>query len=170
VAIVFRSAFASTGDINSALDGLGLPTVGWLTTPMGARVSVAAMALWESFGFNVVLVYAALQRLPRDLYEAAALDGASDLTVIRRISLPLTVPVLLFVSVTTTFSAFNLFTEPQLLTRGGPGTATLAPGLLVFNTGLLYGRFGEAAALGLITGAIAAVAGLLLVRIMKERT
>jgi ABC-type sugar transport system permease subunit len=170
VAIVFRSAFASNGDINGVLSGLGLPTVPWLTTPMGARVAVSAMALWEYFGFNVVLVYAALQRLPRDLFEAATLDGASELTMIRRISLPLTVPILLFVSVTTTFSAFNLFTEPQLLTSGGPGAATLAPGLLVYRTGLIYGRFGEAAALGLITGAIAAVAGLLLVRIMKERT
>jgi ABC-type sugar transport system permease subunit len=169
-AIVFRSAFAPTGDINGALDGLGLPTVPWLTDPTGARVAVSAMALWESFGFNVVLVYAALQRLPRDLFEAAALDGARELTMVRRITLPLTLPVLLFVSVTTTFSAFNLFTEPQLLTQGGPGTATLAPGLLVYRTGLIYGRFGEAAALGLITGAIAAVAGLVLVRIMRERT
>ena len=135
-----------------------------------ARISLAGMVLWEGLGFNTMLMLAGLQRIPRDLYEAAAVDGASPLEAERVITLPLMVPIMLFVSITTTFGTFNLFTEPNLLTVGGPGTATLTPGLLLYQMAFSYGRLGPATALGLVIGGVAAIFGLAQLRLSRVRT
>jgi ABC-type sugar transport system permease subunit len=168
-AIVFRALYAQEGISNMFLGALGITSVGWLTEPFGAKLAVSGMVLWEILGYNTVLLFAGLQRIHPELYEAAAVDGASRLVIIRAITFPLMIPLMLFVCVTSTFGVFNLFTEPLLLTKGGPGTATLTPGLLLYREAFDYGRFGNGAALGLMIAAVALAAGLLQFRVMRGR-
>jgi ABC-type sugar transport system permease subunit len=167
--IVFRSLYAETGELNGLLDALSLPTVGWLSEPTPARIAVAGIVAWSSLGFNTMLMLAGLQRIPRELGDAAAVDGATTWKTVRHITVPLMIPIMLFVSVITVFATFNLFAEPKLLTGGGPANATLTPGLAIYSEGFGYGRFGTAAALGLAFAMVALLIGVLQLRVGRER-
>jgi lactose/L-arabinose transport system permease protein len=168
-AIVFRALYSQEGVLNVLLAGLGLSGVGWLTETSWAKLAVSGMVVWEILGYNAIMMFAGLQRIPNELYEAAAVDGASRLVMVRAITFPLMIPLMLFVSVTTTFGVFNLFTEPLLLTKGGPGTATLTPGLLLYREAFSFGRFGNGAALGLMIAVVALAIGLLQIRLLRGR-
>lgn len=168
-AMVFRALYSQEGLLNVLLAGLGLAGVGWLTEAWWARLAVSGMVMWESLGYSTVMMFAGLQRIPNEVYEAAAVDGASRFVMVRAITFPLMIPLMLFVSVTTTFSVFNLFTEPLLLTKGGPGTATLTPGLLLYREAFSFGRFGNGAALGLMIALVALAIGVLQIRLLRGR-
>lgn len=167
-ALIFRTLYANGGGLDGALHALGLPNVRFLDNPVWAKLSLTGMVLWQLLGFNTMLMLAGLQRIPRDLFEAAHVDGASRWRTALRITVPLMWPIILFVSVTTCFGVINLFAEPDLLTGGGPGTATLTPGLQIYSDAFRFGHFGSAAALGLVTAAFAAVFGIAQLRLQRR--
>jgi multiple sugar transport system permease protein len=114
----------SFGLANSALNAVGIPSQPFLSDPSQALYVIVAMTIWGWTGFTVVVYLAALQGVPPELQEAAAIDGASRFTVFRTITLPLLSPASLFLVVWLTINALQLFDEVYLTTRGGPLHAT----------------------------------------------
>lgn len=134
------------GLLNHLLGLVGLPPVRWLSDPTMAKVSVGVVAVWRAIGLNSIIFLAALQSIPREYYEAASLDGATQWQQFRHITLPLLRFALLFVSVTTTIAWLQFFDEPFVLTEGGPVGATTSISLFVFEEGFSRNQFGYASA------------------------
>ena len=129
LSLIFTNLYAQDGYINSLLQltGLPYPKGGWLQNPSTALGAIMAMDVWIAIGYYVVLFLAALQTIPKDLYEAAELDGASQWDQFKRVTLPGLRPMLLFVIVINTIRSFQVFTEVYVMTKGGPlhSTTTL---------------------------------------------
>jgi len=114
---------------------------GWLTTQPWAWFSVLLATLWWTIGFNTIILLAGMQSIPVDLYEAAAIDGASKSQQFWRITVPLLRPILLLVITLQIIASFQLVGQPQFMTGGGPPTAQTTPVLMyVYNTGFT-GRY-----------------------------
>ncbi|MEE1665121.1 sugar ABC transporter permease [Streptomyces sp. WAC07094] len=142
--------FNSNGLVNQALGPLA-PDPSWLVNSHLAMPVVAVFVAWKQLGFFVVLYLSALQNVPNELYESAALDGAGRFRTFRSITVPAVRPATLLVLVLATITGANLFTEPYLLTSGGgPDGATTSPVLLMYQRGLQQGHPDEAAAIGVI--------------------
>lgn len=139
------------GTVNTVLHGLfGAPPIDWLADPTWAKVSVSIILLWRWVGYLTIFFLAGLQAVPADLYEAAALDGAGRFRQFTTVTLPSLKPVTGFVAVTSFISAAQLFDEPYLLTRGGPGEATLSVAMFIHRAAFERQQFGYAAAAGVV--------------------
>jgi multiple sugar transport system permease protein len=112
------------GLVNAALNSLGVPSQPFLASPSQALYVIAAMTIWGWTGFSVIVYLAALQGVPAELHEAAAIDGATAFTRFRTITVPLLGPANLFLVVWLTINALQLFDEVYATTRGGPLRAT----------------------------------------------
>lgn len=128
--LIFDQNFGVTNDI---LGHLGIPAVGWLTTTTWARPTIALFVLWKSTGFALVIMLAAVQAIPDDVYEAAAIDGAGTLSVFARITVPLMRPAIAFFVVVSTLGVSQMFLEPYVITKGGPYNSTTTSGLYLFD-------------------------------------
>ena len=147
---VWLFLFNSDGLVNQALGPLA-PDPSWLVNSHLAMPVVAVFVAWKQLGFFVVLYLSALQNVPQELYESAAIDGAGRLRMFRSITVPAVRPATLLVLILATITGANLFTEPYLLTSGGgPDGATTSPVLLMYQRGLQQGHPDEAAAIGVI--------------------
>jgi lactose/L-arabinose transport system permease protein len=147
----FRILFTqNNGLINVALEWIGLPAVPWLESIWGARVSLSILIIWAWLGYNMVLMLAGLQTIPKDLSEAAMVDGASPIRSFFSITVPLMRPVILFCAITSTIGSFGLFAEVMALTGGGPVNANLTPLLRIYNVAFANLRFGYASALAYV--------------------
>lgn len=126
LSLIFTNLYAHDGYINSLLRLLGLPYPkdGWLLNTGTALPAIMAMDVWIATGYYTVLLLAALQTIPKDLYEAAEIDGASRRQQFFRITLPGLRPMLLFVIVINTIRSFQIFTEVYVMTKGGPLNST----------------------------------------------
>ena len=138
----------NNGLLNQLLGALGLPKVPWLTSPSLAMPSIAIMATWKNVGLYIVLFLVGLQSVPRYLYEAADLEGASDWQKFRHITLPMINPTLLMVVILSTIGGFSLFIEPFIMTGGGPMNSTLSAVLYIYKQAFDFYRMGYAATLG----------------------
>ena len=144
---VFQILFATrNGLINLFLGALGLPPTPWLDTVMGTRVTLAIMLIWAWLGYNMILMLAGLQTIPRDLSDAAKVDGASEWQVLWRITIPLLRPIILFSVVLSTTGTFNLFNEVAALAgiNGGTERAVLTPMIKIYSDGFRHFYFGRA--------------------------
>jgi sn-glycerol 3-phosphate transport system permease protein len=122
---VFAGLFApAVGTLNEVLAGLGVAGPAWLQSPGWALISIALATAWYEFGFTFLVLLAALQALDPEPLEAAALDGAGEWRTAWSIILPAIRPSLLFLVVTQTISGLQIFTQIQVLTRGGPSGTT----------------------------------------------
>lgn len=125
----------SYGALNSLLEAVGLDSLtrNWLGDPRYALYSVMAVMVWVQFGYPVVMFMAGLQRIDPELYEAAEVDGATWSQRFRTITIHLLKPEIYVVLVTTTIAALKIFGQIYVLTRGGPGTATLVPSYFAYK-------------------------------------
>lgn len=147
MAYLFNQEF---GLVNGALRTVGLPGVGWLTTSTGATAVVIAVYVWQNFGFTFLLFLGGLAGIPRDVYEAASIDGARGPSQFRHVTLPLVSPTMLVASVMAVISALQIFDQPYVLTRGGPGDSTRTAVMVIFETAFRQLEFGKASAIGLV--------------------
>jgi N-acetylglucosamine transport system permease protein len=142
----------NTGLLNSGLRAAGLGTLArsWLAEPHLALPAVMAVLVWSSVGFYVVLFSAAIDAIPKDLFEAALLDGASGWHTFRRVTLPLVRESVQVAFVYLGIAALDAFAVVQVMTvgPGGPDGATEVIGLSLYRTAFTYGRFGYASAMG----------------------
>lgn len=114
----------SAGVLNYFLAQMHLPPVNWLADPRWALLSVVAVAVWRSLGFNVIVLLGGLQSIPAHLYESACIDGAGRWRLFWDITMPLLSPTLFFVFIVNTISALQTFGEINILAQGGPAGAT----------------------------------------------
>jgi ABC-type sugar transport system permease subunit len=135
------------GLINMLLRISGLPTIPWLENIWWARVSLSLLIIWAWLGYNMVIMLAGLQTIPRDLSEAALVDGATPIQAFFRITVPLMRPVILFCLITSTIGSFGLFPEVMTLTMGGPVNATITPLIRIYGVAFGSYQFGYASAL-----------------------
>ena len=146
---VFRLLFnTQNGAVNAALVGLGLPRIDWLNSPIPAFILIILTVTWRYAGYNAIIILAGLQNIPLELYEAAKIDGANPWQQFWGITLPLLRPILLFALVLSVIGTLQLFTEPFLITGGGPGNATLTLGVYLYQQGFRSFNFGYASAIG----------------------
>jgi len=138
------------GVLNGILASVHLPPVPWLVNARMAMPSIAIMATWKNVGIYIVLFLVGLQNIPRELYEAASLDGATAFRQFRHITFPMLNPTVIVIVVLSTIGGFSLFIEPYVLTGGGPMQSTLSGMLYIYNQAFYFGHMGYAAALGFV--------------------
>jgi multiple sugar transport system permease protein len=155
------------GLFNHLLSLVGIDPVPWLSDPTMAKWSVGLVAVWRATGLNIVIFLAALQGIPKEYHEAAAIDGASELQRTLRITIPLLRFAIFFVTVTTVISWLQFFDEPYVLTDGGPAGATTSISLYIFQQGFRYNQFGFASAGSLVLFVIIAAVTLIQLRLRR---
>jgi multiple sugar transport system permease protein len=142
--------FSSNGLVNALLGPLA-PQPSWLVNRTLAMPLIALFVTWKQLGFFVLLYLAALQNIPRELYETAAVDGAGRLRAFRSVTVPGVRPATTLVVILATVTGANLFTEPYLLTGGGgPDGESASPVLVIYQRGIQQGEPDFAAALGVL--------------------
>jgi multiple sugar transport system permease protein len=142
------------GSINAFLMWLGFQKVGWLIDPMWAMPAIAIMATWKNVGLYIILFLVGLQSVPKSLYEASELEGASRWQQFWFITLPVINPTVVMVMLLSTIGGFSLFIEPYVMTGGGPLNSTLSSVLYIYKQGFFYYHMGYAATLGLVLALI----------------
>jgi multiple sugar transport system permease protein len=126
------------------------PQVGWLVSAQTALISLIIMTSWATIGYDMVIFLAALQSIPAQLFEAATVDGAGQGTILRKIILPLVSPTIFFVLVTNTISVLQIFSEPYIMTQGGPANSTITIVYYLYQKGFQRFQMGYGAALAWI--------------------
>src|SRR5690606_8286166 len=125
IAVVFSWVFSTDyGMANNVLQSVGLAKVQWLQTPSLALGALILVNTWKQLGYDIIIYIAALQAVPTELYDAAAVDGGKKFHVFRRITFPLVMPTTYFLLVVSVIEAFQIFTIVDVMTRGGPAGAT----------------------------------------------
>ena len=157
------------GLFNMVLGYLGLPGVPWLENTWWARISLSLLIIWAWLGYNMVIMLAGLQTIPRDLTEAAQVDGASPMQAFFRITVPLMRPVILFCLITSTIGSFGLFTEVSTLTRGGPMNATITPLIRIYGLAFTSYQFGYASAVAYTFFALIFILTIIQFRMNREQ-
>ena len=145
---------------------LGLGAIPWLTSTTWAMPAIMIYGIWGGLGYVMVLFLAGLQGIPQEYYEAASIDGAGGWQKFRHITLPLLRPVLLFILITQTIAAAQVFTPAYAMTRGGPVAATRVVSLLIYQTGFEYLKMGYAAAMAVVMFVIMGLAALIQMRVV----
>jgi len=136
------------GPITNSLASLGLPPLDWSVEPSHGLALVIVLSVWHHLPFTFILLYTALLGIPRDLYEAAQVDGANAWKQFVRITIPLLVPAMLVALVFRYIFAFRIFSEVWLLTGGGPARTTEVLAVYLYRQAFRYADFGAGAATG----------------------
>ncbi len=138
------------GAVNTALAHIGIHGPDWLSSSQWALPVVALVNIWQYVGYNMLFFLAGLQAVPKELYEAADLDGANKFQQFFRISFPLLNSTLLFVLVTGVIGSFQVFDTLYVLTQGGPGNSTEVLNLQIYQLAFTDFKMGEAAAMSVL--------------------
>jgi ABC-type sugar transport system permease subunit len=147
VSFIWQFLFSyDLGVINYYLRLMGLPAVGWLTDQRVAMLSIIIIDVWKNVGFFIIIFLAALQGVPRNLIEAAKIDGASALVTLWRIKLPYIAPVILFCVTYATIGGLQVFDSIKIITNGGPGDATRSVVMYMYSEAFGAGDLGTGAA------------------------
>lgn len=145
VALLFQQMFAiapQNGLVNTALEAVGLSSVDWFGDGGTAFLVIIVMDVWRSMGFYGVLLYAGLLDIPEEVFESARIDGASGIGLVRRIVLPLSLPVLVSSLIFSVNGTLKVFDSILALTNGGPGTSTSPLTIYMFDTSFRFGQYG----------------------------
>ncbi len=161
------------GLLNGALKFVGISPQPWLTDPNLAVISVIMLSTWKIIGYNMIILLVGLRNIPVDYYDAAHCDGANAWQRFRFVTLPLLMPVLLFVMVITTINSYNVFTQVYVLASDVQG----APGFLVrvlvydmFEKGFRFSKMGLACSEAIVLFVIVLVLSFIQFRWLKDRT
>ncbi len=172
VAIIFTSLYARGGYIQMLLDlaGLPYPKAGFLFDQRTALASIMAMDIWMATGYYMLLFLAALQAIPQELYEAAALEGANRWDKFRAITLPHLRPMLLFILILNSIKSFQVFVEVFVMTKGGPLNATFTMVYFVYEEGLHKFNIGYGSAAAYLLFLIIALISIFELRLIRSRS
>ncbi len=155
------------GIINVTLKSLGLPMVAFLGLPSLAMPSIAMINIWQYVGYTALLIFAGLQSIPGSVYEAAAIDGASEVQMFWRVTAPLLRPVLVFVIVTSVIGSFQIFDTIAITTKGGPVNATKVINWYIYEQAFSRFNMGYATTLSIVLFLILIFVSLLQMRLMR---
>ena len=138
------------GLVNYLLSLFGMAPIDWLGSPHASLPAILIFVGWKTFGYNMIIFLAALQTVPRELDEAARIDGASWFTRLRHVTLPAIAPTVLLVSVLTVAAMFQLFAEPYVMTQGGPAQSTVTILYFMYEEGFKWWNLGSGAAVAFL--------------------
>ena len=170
VAVIWRHLLGTRyGFVNYALGAIGIAPIDWLGDPRFAMPAIIIFAVWKNFGYNMIILLAGLQSIPRDLYEAARIDGASALARFRYVTLPMLAPILTIVGILTVAGYFQLFAEPYVMTQGGPLNKTMTIVMMMYQQGFKFWRMGYAASVAFILFLVIGAATLVQLRMGEKR-
>ncbi|SFC34753.1 multiple sugar transport system permease protein [Nocardioides terrae] len=171
IAMVWNIMFSpDAGPINALLRFVGVDhPPGWLTSTHWAMPAVAIVSTWRDMGYYMILFLAGLQTVPRELYEAARIDGASAWQRFRNVTLPGLRPTTFFITVILTINSFKIFDLILVLTHGGPGQSTTVISQFIYTKGFTESQFGYASAASVVLFALCLLVTLVVFLINKRR-
>lgn len=139
-----------TGLLNGILSAMGISQVGWLVYPSLSMLSIVVVSLWKNLAFTYLLLFAALQQIPTDLYEAAKIDGCTRFKSFLHVTMPMIRPTVLIVTVMVSINAFGQFSIVYSLTGGGPLRTTELIGLYMYQQAFTFMDLSYGAAIGVV--------------------
>jgi len=157
-----------TGLFNLLLLKLGFTRIPWINDPSWAMPSIAIMATWKNVGLYIVLFLVGLQGIPKYLYEAADIDGATSVQKFFHITVPALNSTMVLVIILSTIGGFSLFIEPFVMTGGGPMGSTLSAMLYIYNQAFYFGHMGYAATLGIFFAVIVLIVVLIQKKVVEK--
>lgn len=146
-ALVWRLMLQDNGVVNSVLASVGITGPSWLGSGNWAMFSLIMMSLWQGMGYNIVVLAAGLNNINPSVIEAAKIDGTGAWRRFWKVTFPMLSPSLFFASVMTVIGGFKVFTQPYMLTKGGPGDSTNTLVLSLYRTGFSYDKLGLASSM-----------------------
>lgn len=149
-AVIWSMLYQPNGVFSSIGLAFGIHLPNLLGSSSTALICVVIMILWQGFGYNLLIFSAAIDQLPDDVLAAASLDGATGFRQLMQIKLPLMTPAIFFASTVTMIQSFQIFSEPYVMTAGGPGNSTTTVVMNVYETAFQGGQLGQAAAPAMI--------------------
>jgi multiple sugar transport system permease protein len=159
----------SIGPLNYLVQLLGFEAVNWLGSTTVALWAILIADVWQWTPFIFLLVLSALQGLPETLMEAARIDGASNFTILRRITLPLISSTILVASLLRAMDAFRIFPKIYIMTGGGPGMATESSSMLILKTAFRFFEMGYAATMTIVMLVLLMIMYTLYLRLIRSR-
>jgi len=170
IAILWQWAYnGDFGLVNQALAMVGIEGPNWLASATWAKPAIIVMAVWKGLGYSMLLYLAAIQSVPRSLYEAAELDGAGPWQRFRAITLPMVQPVTFFLVVTQIIAGAMIFTEIQIMTPGGgPEYSTASAVYHIWRQAFQYQQMGYATAMAIVLGILILIITLIQFRLNKR--
>ncbi|MEH7123676.1 sugar ABC transporter permease [Bacillus sp. JJ1773] len=157
------------GLLNWVLNLFGLSNVSWLTDPSTSLFSLVIVAVWKGIGFNTLIFIAGLQSIPRDMYEAAQLDGSSKLSTFWKITLPMLSPTLFFLTIISLIGSFQVFETISIMTQGGPINSTNTFVYYIYEYGFRYFKIGYSSAAGVLLLIIVGLLTILYFKLLGKR-
>lgn len=161
IAAIWRNLFGYDGLVNKALGAIGIPATDFINMPNTSLSTLIILSIWQ-FGSSMVIFLAGLKQIPNDLYEAAAVDGASKVRIFFKMTLPMLTPIILFNMVMQTINSFQMFTQAFVITKGDPIDSTLVYALYLYQKAFVFYDMGYASALAWILLAIIGVVTLII--------
>lgn len=155
------------GIVNTFIESMGFEGLGFLGNINQAIPSIAGINIWRHVGYTALLVFAGLQTIPASLYEAAAIDGATELRAFWHVTIPLLRPVLAFVLVTTVIGSFQIFDTIAVTTQGGPINATEVINWLIFERAFERFDMGYATTVSIVLFLLLVAVSLIQMRILR---
>jgi multiple sugar transport system permease protein len=138
------------GLINQGLAVLGIDPIDWLGNPRWSMPAIILFAAWKNFGYNMIILLAALQAVPREIYESARVDGAGSFRQFVDLTFPMLMPTLVMVAIMTVSGYFQLFAEPYVMTQGGPLRSTVSVLYFMYEEGFRWWNLGNASAVAFL--------------------
>jgi len=146
-AVIWRMIYQPDGLIDATMQStIGVSAPNFLADENWAMLAIVAMSVWQGFGYNMLIFSAALDSVPESQLEAAELDGAGAWTSFWRIKFPMISPSIFFAAMMTLITAFQVFAQPFILTKGGPGSSTTTLVQFIYNQGFVFQQLGVASA------------------------
>ena len=146
ISVLWKILFMRQGVMNNLLSVFGVSPIDWLGNPNIALLTISTLSIWQ-FGSSMVLFLAALKQIPRSLYEAATVDGASKPRVFFKVTLPMITPILFFNLIMQMINAMQEFTSAFVITNGGPMKSTYVLGIKLYEDAFTHYKMGYASAL-----------------------
>ncbi len=169
VAVIWRYLLHTRyGLINQAFDAIGLSPVDWLGDPRWSMPAIILFAAWKNFGYNMIILLAALQAVPREMYEAARVDGAGAWRQFSDLTFPMLTPTLVMVGIMTISGYFQLFAEPYVMTQGGPLRSTVSVLYFMYEEGFRWWNLGNASAVAFLLFVVIFAVSWVLLRFDRE--
>jgi multiple sugar transport system permease protein len=169
VAVIWRYLLHTRyGLINQGFDAIGLAPVNWLGDPRWSMPAIILFAAWKNFGYNMIILLAALQAVPREIYESARVDGAGVWRQFSDLTLPMLAPTLVMVGIMTISGYFQLFAEPYVMTQGGPLRSTVSVLYFMYEEGFRWWNLGNASAVAFLLFVVIFAVSWVLLRFDRE--
>ena len=165
---VLYNSNPNTGLINSILAGMGMEPINFLSNPKTAMNAIIFMSAWQGAGYQMMIFLAGLQGIPGEQYEAASVDGATPVQRFLYVTLPNLKGTIVYVITITMIQAMKLFTQPYVMTQGGPQNATKTMVYYIYTQGFLKGNFGYACSAAAVFFVIVVAMSLIMQKITAD--